>query len=254
MAPFNSLYTNSFLLLSSLVEGRVRLEFPLTDSKAVRQDDVNSGGSAAATAMFESASNKQLKDIEEKCRNDLLEICNTIASEKKITVSSLINMQAVMAMAEKLPMSEEEMMNIPHVTKANYEKVCKQLLPVTRHYAAMRMAIMVDLDEKEAEAMQQQQQHNDSTDWGQLANNSSSSTPAPAGVKRRRGWITNLPSQRSRAGRKTTRRATPKKRAAAGGRQKRGRASGTPSRAAATARRTQATNLMPVPGPSTNRW
>lgn len=224
------------------------MEFPLTDSKSVRQEE---GGAAAAAILFDSSSNKQLKEIEGKCKNDLLEICNTLASERKITVSSLINMQAVMAMAEKLPVSEEEMLNIPHVTKANYEKVCKHLLPITQQYAAMRMAIMIDLDEQEASAMGA----NDSTDWGQLARTTSSGTPGRGGTKRKRGWTTVLPSQRRSGGRKTTRRAatTPKKRAT-GGRYKRGRASGTPARSTTTTRRTQGAQLMPVPGPSTTRW
>lgn len=235
-----------------MVEGRVRLEFPLTDSKAVRQEEVTPGGSAAGAAMlFDSAATKQLKEIEEKCKNDLLEVCNTIASEKRITVSSLINLLSIKAMAEKLPETEVEMLNIPHVTKANYEKVAKRLLSITQHYAAMRMAIMIDVDEKEAAAMTG---NNDSTDWGQLARSSTSNTPS-GGTKRKRGWNTNLPSQR-RTGRKgaAARRATPKKKAT-GARYKRKGASGTPARTTATiTRRNPNPNLMPVPGPSTTRW
>lgn len=249
-----------FSLIFSLVEGRVRVEFPLTDSKAVRQEEINSNAAASAALLFDSAATKQLKDIGDKCKNDLLEICNTIASEKKITVSSLINMQAIMAMAEKLPVSEEEMLNIPHVTKANYEKVCKRLLTVTQHYAAMRMAIMIDVEEQ-----QQQQQGNnsdtDGTDWGQLARSSNNDTPSRggSGTKRKRGWNTGSSSgggsQRRTGGRKTTRaRATPKKRG--GSRYKRGRgsASGTPARVPPGTVTSRAPKLMPVPGPSTNRW
>lgn len=238
------------------MEGRIRLDFPLTDSKGVQgqQEETTSGsGSSAAASLFDSAANKQLKEIQGKCKNDLLEICNTIASEKKITVSSLINMQAIMAMAEKLPVSEEEMLNIPHVTKANFEKVCKQLLPVTQHYAAIRMSIMIDMDEKEAAAAVNK--HNDSTDWGQLARSSTTSTPSRAGGKRKRGWTTVLPSQFKRGG-GGRRKATPKKRAT-GARYKRGRSQATPARGSSgtTTRRAPAgSNLMPVPGPSTTRW
>lgn len=127
-------------VLSSLVCGGVRLQIPLTDTKSIRGEEVAGTSAALSSALlFESDATKKLKEIQEKCKNDLLEICNTIASEKKITVSSLINMQAITAMAEKLPESEQDMLNIPHVTKANYEKVCKQLLSVTRHYSAKRM-------------------------------------------------------------------------------------------------------------------
>lgn len=122
------------------MEGRVRLEFPLTDSKAVRQEEITPGGSAASAALlFDTATSKQLKEIEEKCKNDLMEIVNTIASEKKMTITSLINQQAIKVMAEKLPETESEMLNIPHVTKANFKTVCYKLLEVTQQYAAMRM-------------------------------------------------------------------------------------------------------------------
>lgn len=236
------------LNLYSLVEGRVKLEFPLTDPRSVRVEDVNAGSSGSA--LFDSAVTKQLKDIESKCKNDLLEICNSLASEKKITVSSLINMQAIMAMAEKLPMSEQEMLNIPHVTKANYEKVGKQLLPITQHYAAKKMAIMIDLDDREEASVA----NTSGTDWGQLARSSSTGSSG-SGTKRKRGWITVVPSQR-RAGGAAKRRATPKKRATGRHKRRGGGASSTPARATTSGKRMQPSrgNLMPIPGPSTNRW
>lgn len=134
---------NNSVLPSSLVEGRVKFEFPLSlkEVKAIRQDEIaNAGGAASAALLFDSAISKQLKEVHEKCKNDLLDICNSLASEKKITVSSLINMQAITAMAEKLPETEADMMNIPHVTKANFEKIGKRLLSVTQHYAALKLS------------------------------------------------------------------------------------------------------------------
>lgn len=122
------------------MEGKERLMFPLTDPKSVRNNDFATNSAAAGSALlFDNGVSKKLKEIEEKCKNDLLDICNSLASEKKITVSSLINMQAITAMAEKLPETETDMMNIPHVTKANYEKIGRKLLSVTQHYSAMRL-------------------------------------------------------------------------------------------------------------------
>lgn len=108
---------------------------------------------------------------------------------------------------------------------------------------------MIDMDEKEAAAVT----GNDGTDWASLASSSIATTPRAGGIKRKRGWITNLPSQRH-TGRKTARRGTPKKRAAGGGARGRRKASSTPARAAPAARRQVNSNLMPVPGPSTTRW
>lgn len=253
------------------MEGKEKLMFPLTDPKSVRNNDFATNSAVAGSALlFDTGASKKLKEIEERCKNDLLDICNAMASERKITVSSLINMQAITAMAEKLPESEEEMMNIPHITKANYEKIGRKLLSVTQHYAAMRLckqrdlrtprndfthcslfhfpAIMIDVDEKEAAAMTA----NDSTDWAGLARSSSVGTPNPGGVKRKRGWITHLPSQRKNA-KKTTRRATPKKRGTGG--RRRGASQSRTTTTATTRRTATATsNLMPVPGTSKSRW
>lgn len=240
------------------MEGKEKLMFPLTDPKSVRNNDFATNSAVAGSALlFDTGASKKLKEIEERCKNDLLDICNAMASERKITVSSLINMQAITAMAEKLPESEEEMMNIPHITKANYEKIGRKLLSVTQHYAAMRLckprdlrtprndfthcslfhfpAIMIDVDEK-------------------VARSSSVGTPNPGGVKRKRGWITHLPSQRKNA-KKTTRRATPKKRGTGG--RRRGASQSRTTTTATTRRTATATttsNLMPVPGTSKSRW
>ena len=42
-------------------------------------------------------------------------------------------------MSIELPESEEEMMKIPHVTRANYEKYGESLLDVTQRYAAQKL-------------------------------------------------------------------------------------------------------------------
>ena len=42
-------------------------------------------------------------------------------------------------MSSQLPESEEEMMEIPHVTRANYEKYGEALLDVTQRFAAQKL-------------------------------------------------------------------------------------------------------------------
>lgn len=42
-------------------------------------------------------------------------------------------------MSKSLPESEEEMLRIPHVTKANYDKYGHSLLDVTQRFAAQKL-------------------------------------------------------------------------------------------------------------------
>lgn len=42
-------------------------------------------------------------------------------------------------MSQNMPESEEEMLMISHVTKANFEKYGKALLEVTQQYAAQKL-------------------------------------------------------------------------------------------------------------------
>lgn len=65
--------------------------------------------------------------------------CRSIASEKNITMASVINMQALKIMSERLPETEADMMSIPHVTRANFEKFGKRFLEVTLKYTAEKL-------------------------------------------------------------------------------------------------------------------
>lgn len=49
-----------------------------------------------------------------------------------------MNMVALRVMSQQLPESEEDMLKIPHVTKANFDKYGKALLDVTQKFAAER--------------------------------------------------------------------------------------------------------------------
>lgn len=46
-------------------------------------------------------------------------------------------------MAKSLPETEKEMLEIPHVTKANFEKYGEALLDVTQGYAAQKLGILM---------------------------------------------------------------------------------------------------------------
>lgn len=89
---------------------------------------------------MDSGTNKQIKELEDRCHSDLLDTCRTIASENKVTQASIINLQAIKVMSEKMPENQQEMLQIPHVTKANYEKYGARFLTITQNYAAEKLS------------------------------------------------------------------------------------------------------------------
>lgn len=96
----------------------------------------------------------QLRAIYERCYSDLLDLCRTIAAARSVTMASIMNMQALKAMSEELPESENDMLSIPHVTKANFEKYGSKMLEITRNYAAEKLCLMMDLEDAHQQQLQ----------------------------------------------------------------------------------------------------
>lgn len=143
-------------------------------------------------AVVNSECNKQLEEIYSNCYNDLLETCRNIASEQHHTMGSVMNMQALKIMSETLPESKEQMLKIPHVTKANFDKYGQTLLDITMGYSAQKLAVLMDLEE-EAEAARARASasgsskgytSDDNTNWSQLSRESAGSS---RGGKRKYG-------------------------------------------------------------------
>uniref|UniRef100_A0A182JUP8 RecQ-like DNA helicase BLM n=1 Tax=Anopheles christyi TaxID=43041 RepID=A0A182JUP8_9DIPT len=184
--------------IESLVNRRVRIEFSIKEKHSGRgklaKVDV------PATAVQESTQiSAQLKDLQNRCYNDLLEICRAIAMQRNATLASIMNIQALKAMSEKLPESPAEMLTLPHVTKANFEKYGKQLLEITQNYAAEKLMLMMDTQDQEEAATLVDGETDDSdsggedadgTDWSSLARAASQEggTGRGGGYKRRSSW------------------------------------------------------------------
>ncbi|KAG8182427.1 hypothetical protein JTE90_018310 [Oedothorax gibbosus] len=84
---------------------------------------------------------KEIKQLSEKCYNELIEVSKAIAAERHMHYTNVINIEALRLMSREMPMTEEDMLMIPHVTRAVYEKYGKRFLDVTEKYAAERCVI-----------------------------------------------------------------------------------------------------------------
>ncbi|KAH8293888.1 hypothetical protein KR054_006123 [Drosophila jambulina] len=172
---FTNDYPQAYLYLGlnigKLMEGTPSFEFTVTKKEAKATVGSVSEPGAASNSGGDGKSGMQ--EIHERCYTDLLDLCRTIASQRNVTMASIMNIQALKSMAETLPLTEKDMCSIPHVTKANYDKYGAKLLEITRNYASEKLLMQSIMDEEEEQAAAKQQQkpqssgwnNNDSVDW-----------------------------------------------------------------------------------------
>lgn len=116
--------------------GKIFLFFQIT----FHTRETNSTSTAVATVTtVTKQKNPALAEIEQKCYKELLTIVTGIAGALDVSSSSIMNMIAIRAMSMQLPIDEESMLKIPHVTKANFDKYGKALLDVTQKYATEKV-------------------------------------------------------------------------------------------------------------------
>ncbi|XP_053978074.1 recQ-like DNA helicase Blm [Hylaeus volcanicus] len=102
----------------------------------------NSSTAVATVSAVTKKIDKVILELQERCYKELMEIIKGIAGALDISASSVMNMIAIRAMSQKLPDNEEAMLQIPHVTKANFEKYGKALLDITQKYAAEKYVLL----------------------------------------------------------------------------------------------------------------
>uniref|UniRef100_A0A1I8M2C6 RecQ-like DNA helicase BLM n=1 Tax=Musca domestica TaxID=7370 RepID=A0A1I8M2C6_MUSDO len=142
--------------IEKLMKESIKMEFALTRKQGRGQVSTSASTSnandlAKSSGTANSKSNELLTDIYHRCYSDLLDLCRTIAAQRNVTMASIMNIQAIKAMAEQLPETEAEMCSIPHVTKANFDKYGAKLLEITRNYAAEKLCVFMDLEEMQPE-------------------------------------------------------------------------------------------------------
>lgn len=172
--------------IEKLMNREVRVNFSVKTNKAGKK---NLQVDVGVEQKLDSQSATQLKELQERCYNNLLDTCRKLAADLNVTLASVMNMQALKAMAQRLPETEAEMLALPHVTKANFEKYGKHLLDITQNFAAEKIVLMLDAAEAAADNGEDDSEGSsdeDGTDWARLANEASSS--GASGVKRRRSW------------------------------------------------------------------
>lgn len=92
--------------------------------------------------------NDKISALRDRCYHDLMDIARSIADERNLTIQQVINMEALRQMSIQMPETEEDMLQIPHITNANYEKYGKKFLEVIIPYSAQQSAYEMDRAEE----------------------------------------------------------------------------------------------------------
>lgn len=191
-----------------LMQESVALKFAISRKENAKRP-LPGFSSGIAVTKDSAAEATQLRSIYERCYSDLLDLCRTIAAARSVTMASIMNMQALKAMSEELPESEKDMLSIPHVTKANFEKYGGKMLEITRNYAAEKLCLLMDLEDAHQQQQLQKANKNKATKadtrppttavsddldeddeigWAAAAASQGSMNSSAGGRKRKRAW------------------------------------------------------------------
>ncbi|XP_028164798.1 Bloom syndrome protein homolog, partial [Ostrinia furnacalis] len=174
--------------VDKLMSGNLRIVFPMKcDKKASLL------APAAPAAAADSPVAALVKRIEERCYADLVEACREMGAARGASLAAVLPQAALKAMAVRLPETAEDMLALPHVTRANYDKYGADLLKITSGYAVEKIGLLMQYqdeleEEKPADDFQESGGDSD-TDWARLGQASQSSTASQRGRKTYRGGV-----------------------------------------------------------------
>ncbi|XP_041980464.1 Bloom syndrome protein homolog [Aricia agestis] len=156
--------------VDSLMSGGLRVVFPMkVERKATLE-------TAAPTHQPDTPINGLIKQLEDRCYADLVEACREMGSARGVSLAAVLPQAALRAMAARMPERPDELLALPHITRANYDKYGANLLKITSAYAVEKCGLLMQYqDELEAEpAAQDFDGSGSDTDWAEVARAASS--------------------------------------------------------------------------------
>ncbi|XP_012216049.2 recQ-like DNA helicase Blm [Linepithema humile] len=167
----------------------------------IRHSNKSTSGVATVSTVTKEV-NGIIKELQDRCYVELMTTIRGIADTLDVSASSIMNMVAVRAMSQRLPETEEAMLQIPHVTKANFVKYGKLLLEATQRYAAEKIVLLNEGNDEEQDSVD----NDDDNTWNDDSFNNSSSTSNRRGRKRKIGSRSNSINKRYKRGGASARR------------------------------------------------
>lgn len=121
------------------LEKAVAAKRPLFSSNQLEK--VKSPSNAVKEQHKSDSNLYRITSLKIKCHEELLEMCQKLAQERSVTLSSIMNLSAIKTMAEVLPATEQDFLKIQHVTQANYGKFGSHFIKITQKYRAQITAL-----------------------------------------------------------------------------------------------------------------
>ncbi|CAG4955596.1 unnamed protein product [Parnassius apollo] len=155
--------------VDKLMSGGLRIVFPM---KNERKPSLVAPV-ASSSGADNSSINALIKRIEERCYADLVEACREMGAARGASLAAVFPQAALKAMSVRLPDTAADLLALPHVTRANYDKYGAGLLAITAAYAVEKMGLLMQYqDELEAEKKKENdfdEDEDSETDWSHEA-------------------------------------------------------------------------------------
>lgn len=130
-----------------LLQNKAKIELAM---KKGGSENARAVGTAAASgSQATNEGDKELKKIHDSCYAALVEKVRDIALQLHVSTTSIMNTEALKAMSKSLPETEEDMLNVVGVTKANFDKYGKQLLEVISEYSIARDVLFIEKSDQQ---------------------------------------------------------------------------------------------------------
>uniref|UniRef100_A0A8D8WUX2 RecQ-like DNA helicase BLM n=2 Tax=Cacopsylla melanoneura TaxID=428564 RepID=A0A8D8WUX2_9HEMI len=120
----------------------MKIMFPFGDKKP----RASTSGASTSTSGGSKMLSPEIKKIHDDCYVELMDTVRSLANSVGISASAVMNIQAVRLISQNLPETEEDMLKIEGVTKANFDKYGKELLHISQQYAGQKLAIQCTID------------------------------------------------------------------------------------------------------------
>ncbi|ODM99475.1 Bloom syndrome protein, partial [Orchesella cincta] len=170
-----------------VLSGFTKVQFPVSKPKE-----------KAPTNAAEKSLNLELEGtigaLQKACYRDLIIMCKEIAAGMGVTQwTTIMSAQALRAMSVAMPETPNEMLQLPGVTKANFDKYGAKLLEITVKSSADRFTLLAEEQDKIEDF---DSQPRPSTSKGFNSANTSVAKKRAAKAPHDDGWI-NMDSQES---------------------------------------------------------
>ncbi|XP_015787886.1 Bloom syndrome protein homolog isoform X2 [Tetranychus urticae] len=168
-----------------LLNGSVRYTIPLARTQAKADNE--------RTKDKELAEDKALRQLSDRCYEALVEVSKQIANStkafgNKTAYHHVIPLEALREMSVKLPLTEQDMLAIPHVSGHWYSKYGLRYLNVTQSYNELKNEIEFKKLQSELQASASQDKQSNSAKRKKAGGPSTSYEPLPVKKKAFNGW------------------------------------------------------------------